>query len=66
MKKKKILAMFLTIAMAASMAACGGSSEPASGGGSASESGETAAPGEEKLSSRGYPEYGEQVRAHVS
>ena len=52
MKKKKILAMFLTIAMAASMAACGGSSEPASGGGSASESGETAAPGEEKLSSR--------------
>ena len=50
MKKKKILAMFLAIAMAASMAACGGSSEPASGG--ASESGETAAPGEEKLSSR--------------
>ncbi|MBS6952811.1 MAG: ABC transporter substrate-binding protein [Enterocloster asparagiformis] len=56
MKKsvKKLLAMFLTVAMAISMTACGSSGAPASsGGGNSTEAGGgSAAPGEEKLSSR--------------
>ena len=58
MKKRtqKLLAMFLAVAMAISMTACGGSGDPASSGGGAGNTaaaGENgAAAGEEKLSSR--------------
>ena len=58
MKKRtqKLLAMFLAVAMAISMTACGGSGAPASSGGGAGNTaaaGENgAAAGEEKLSSR--------------
>ena len=58
MKKRtqKLLAMFLAVAMAISMTACGGSGAPASSGGgtgnTAAAGGNGAAAGEEKLSSR--------------